>query len=120
MILHEDMTKKESYKFCRVFILVLILLSSLILLALVGCAAGEDKVTRETIVEKSNRFVYVGDYYNIFVPGNDMGKDMYVFYDSKTQIVYLSHIGSTGSLDMCPLYNSSGVPMTLEEYEETK
>lgn len=92
--------------------IAVIILSTALALSLIGCS-------KDTIVNNSNRnvgdnrFVEVGDKYKI-KQGN-----YWVYCDTKTNIVYL--IGATASSSsITPIYNESGKPMTLEEYNNSK
>jgi len=93
----------------------LMIISLLVLvLLLAGCLfdkTSPDRISGRDRI-KDNRFVDTGDTYSFYSLRNAL-----VIYDSKTNIVYLLEIGSGG---LSVLYNSQGLPMTYDEYLETR
>jgi hypothetical protein len=89
-----------------------LLLITVLSLSLFGC--GEDEVSMETEKTRENRFIYTDDRYN---PGMTYDS-LYVFYDTKTNIVYLATGGNGGGIT--PLLNKDKQPMTIDEYNASK
>ena len=86
---------------------------------LVGCDNKDNINININNVDNSNRnrFIGTGDkYYLDDTPFR-------VYYDSKTNIVYLGNCnygGYSGTVALSVMYNSQGQPMTLEEYQASK
>ena len=95
-----------------------VLIIGIVSFGLISCGEKPtDVINKNTTSTSDNRFIDTGDIYMI----DDWGYK--IFYDSTNNIVYMSHnrnsgYGSTASLT--PLIGKDKLPMTLEEYNQTK
>ena len=90
--------------------LVAMLVVILVVIA-VATSSCSDRIGDTQVNDVGNRFVSTTDIYSI------NGNPYRVVYDEKTDIVYLA-TGSHGGLSA--LYGADGLPMTWDEYQETK
>jgi uncharacterized protein YceK len=93
--------------------LISLVLTLGLLITLSGCAAKDTVTKSNGSVSNSTRFIDTGDSYAI------SGWTYRVYYDSKTNIIYLgcSQVNASGITIM---YNVDRQPMTLDEYNKTK
>ena len=73
---------------------------------LLFCGCGKDEVNAN--VENNHHFVVIDSQ---TIGGNWL----YIVYDNSNKVVY-----TFGKGELSPLYNASGTPMTLDEYNQIK
>jgi len=82
------------------------------IMILVGCGR-RDVITSNNIAPSSGRFIDTHDSYKV------AGWTYDVYYDSKTNIVYIAS-GNLNASGITIMYDKDGKPMTLDTYNKTK
>lgn len=79
---------------------------AMIICLLLFCGCGRNEVNAST--ENNHHFTIIDSQ---MIGGNWL----YTVYDNNNKVVY-----TFGKGELSPLYNTSGTPMTLDEYNRTK